>query len=172
MNYFSLFELPISFALDVNQLTTTFQDLQRQCHPDRFVNGSEAERLAASQQAAEINGAYQTLKHPLKRAEYLLALQGVDISNEQHTLKDIAFLTEQLTLGEELEQLSHRVDNEAELALFMQRLADMYQQRMQRMIIGLEQQQWPLVADELRKLRFLQNIQQHAEQLEERLLGY
>ncbi|MDI5303979.1 Fe-S protein assembly co-chaperone HscB, partial [Salmonella enterica subsp. enterica serovar Anatum] len=41
-----------------------------------------------------INQAWQTLRHPLTRAEYLLSLHGFDLASEQHTVRDTAFLME------------------------------------------------------------------------------
>lgn len=39
------------------------------------------------------------------RAEYLLSLHGFDIRSEQHTVRDTAFLMEQLELREELDEI-------------------------------------------------------------------
>ncbi len=56
-----------------------YQELQR--HPDKFASGQRAaEQLAAVQQSATINQAWQTLRHPLTRAEYLLFHFTVSIS--------------------------------------------------------------------------------------------
>ncbi|WP_255584478.1 Fe-S protein assembly co-chaperone HscB, partial [Citrobacter sp. Colony322] len=87
-----------------------FQDLQRQYHPDKFASGSQAVQLAAVSQSATINQAWQTLRHPLMRAEYLLSLHGFDIRNEQHTVRDTAFLMEQLELREELDEIEQAKD--------------------------------------------------------------
>lgn len=70
MDYFTLFGLPARYQLDTQALSLRFQDLQRQYHPDKFASGSQAEQLAAVQQSATINQAWQTLRHPLMRAEY------------------------------------------------------------------------------------------------------
>ena len=96
MDYFTLFGLPARYQLDTQALSLRFQDLQRQYHPDKFASGSQAEQLAAVQQSATINQAWQTLRHPLMRAEYLLSLHGFDLASEQHTVRDTAFLMEQL----------------------------------------------------------------------------
>ena len=96
MDYFTLFGLPARYQLDTQALSLRFQDLQRQYHPDKFSSGSQAEQLAAVQQSATINQAWQTLRHPLMRAEYLLSLHGFDLASEQHTVRDTAFLMEQL----------------------------------------------------------------------------
>ncbi|WP_145592747.1 co-chaperone HscB [Yersinia bercovieri] len=169
MDYFTLFGLPPRYQLDGNQLTTCYQELQRQFHPDRFANQPERERLASLQQAATINDGYQTLKHPLKRAEYMLSLQGFDLGNEQHTMRDTAFLMEQLELREELDAIEHQPDAETQLAAFSRRLALMTQRRSQQMVEQLDQQLWASAADTVRKLRFLDKLQQQVEQLEERL---
>ncbi|WP_145513803.1 co-chaperone HscB [Yersinia massiliensis] len=169
MDYFTLFGLPASYQVDGTQLTTRYQELQRQFHPDRFANQPERERLASLQQAATINDAYQTLKHPLKRAEYMLSLQGFDLSNEQHTMHDTAFLMEQLELREELDAIERQPDAEAQLVAFNDRLALMTRTRTQQMVEQLAQQQWESAADTVRKLRFLDKLQQQVEQLEERL---
>lgn len=95
MDYFTLFGLPARYQLDTQALSLRFQDLQRQYHPDKFASGSQAEQLAAVQQSATINQAWQTLRHPLMRAEYLLSLHGFDLASEQHTVRDTAFLMEQ-----------------------------------------------------------------------------
>jgi molecular chaperone HscB len=171
MDYFTLFGLPASYALDGNLLVSRFQDLQRQFHPDRFANQPERERLMAVQQAATINQAYQALKHPLKRAEYMLSLHGFDLGNEQHTLRDTAFLIEQLELREELDAIERKADEEV-LAAFAERLNCSTQQRSAKMVQELSSQQWPEAADTVRKLRFLDKLQQQVEQLEEKLLGF
>ncbi|MDN0109313.1 co-chaperone HscB [Yersinia mollaretii] len=169
MDYFTLFGLPPRYQIDGNLVTTRYQELQRQFHPDRFANQPERERLASLQQAATINDAYQTLKHPLKRAEYMLSLQGFDLGNEQHTMHDTAFLMEQLELREELDAIERQPNAEALLAEFNRRLALMTQTRSQQMVEQLDQQQWEFAADTVRKLRFLDKLQQQVEQLEERL---
>ena len=45
----------------------------------------------------------------------------------------------------------------------------MTQTRSQQMVEQLDKQQWELAADTVRKLRFLDKLQQQVEQLEERL---
>ncbi|ERM62147.1 cobalamin (5'-phosphate) synthase, partial [Vibrio mimicus CAIM 1883] len=106
MNYFELFGLPIQFELDGSLLSSQFRTLQKRFHPDNFATASERDRLLAVQQAAQINDAYQTLKDPIRRAEYLLSLQGIEMNAEQQTLQDPMFLMEQMELREELESVT------------------------------------------------------------------
>ncbi|PVZ85445.1 co-chaperone HscB [Serratia sp. S1B] len=172
MNYFTLFGLPVRYSVDGSLLTSRYQDLQRQFHPDRFATQPERERLMALQQAATINEAYQSLKHPLKRAEYMLSLHGFDLRNEQHTLRDTAFLMEQLALREELDAIEQQPDPQGALTAFTARLNNSCQQRSKQMVQELDNQQWVPAADSVRKLRFLDKLQQQVEQLEEKLLGF
>ena len=55
-----------------------YRDIQGQVHPDRFAHAGEAERRLSMQWATHANEAYQTLKNPLERAQYLLQLAGHD----------------------------------------------------------------------------------------------
>lgn len=171
MDYFTLFGLPTCYQLDVVQLSSRYQDLQRQFHPDKFASHSVAEQLAAVQQSATINQAWQTLRHPLARAEYLLALHGLNLANEQQTVRDIEFLTEQLTLREELDDIAQQCD-EARLEAFSQRVEAMMASRQQQMADELDGKMWDNAAESVRKLRFFDKLRSSAEQLEEKLLDF
>ena len=171
MNYFTLFELPVSFHLELPLLTSRFQDLQRQFHPDKFASRPAAEQLAAVQQSATINQAWQTLRHPLSRAEYILSLHGFDLASEQHTVRDTAFLMEQLELREELDEIEKAKQSER-LDGFMLRVKKMYDVRLQQMVSELDNEAWDAAADTVRKLRFLDKLRSAAEQLEEKLLDF
>lgn len=171
MDYFTLFGLPVSYPLDNELLASRYQDLQRKYHPDKFASQPQAEQLAAVQQSATINQAWQTLRHPLSRAEYLLSLYGFDLASEQHTVRDTAFLMEQLELREELDDIEQARDD-ARLEGFMRRVDEMTKTRHQQMVAELDAQAWEKAADTVRKLRFLDKLRSAAEQLEEKLLDF
>ena len=44
LNYFELFDLPESFAIDLKLLRERMRELQKQCHPDRFINSTPQEK--------------------------------------------------------------------------------------------------------------------------------
>jgi len=131
---------------EIYPLTSRFQDLQRQFHPDRFASQTERGRLIAFQQAATINQAYQMLKHPLKRAEYMLSLYVFNLANEQHTQRDTTFLIEQLELREELYAIEHKADAESLLAEFCMRLNDTIKQHSALMVQQLNGERSPEAA--------------------------
>ena len=87
MNYFELLGSSPSFDLNLKTLESAYFAAQRQYHPDRFVGKPPEERAAAAQRSADINKAYETLKTPLKRAQYLLYLQGITVGTEADSIK-------------------------------------------------------------------------------------
>ncbi len=95
-DFFSLFELPRFFRLNVAELEARFREIQGQVHPDRFARAGDAERRLSMQWATRANEAYQTLKKPLERARYLLHLSGHDVRAESNTAMAPEFLMEQM----------------------------------------------------------------------------
>ncbi len=113
-DYFALFGLPRRFALDPEALAARYRELARATHPDRYAAAADAERRYAVQLAARVNEAYRTLKDPLERARYLLALDGAD--GEHPTTCDTAFLMRQMELREALAEARDTPDPCAALA--------------------------------------------------------
>jgi molecular chaperone HscB len=102
MTYFQLLNIPPAFEIDLSALEAAYFKAQRQFHPDRFVNKSPEERLSALQKSMDINAAYETLKNPLKRAQYLLFLQEIIVGTEKDSIKPApTLLMEVMELREE-----------------------------------------------------------------------
>lgn len=102
-DYFTLFDLPRSYALSESELHKRYIALQRQTHPDRLVGKSPAERNEAIQLSMRVNDAYDTLKSPLTRAEYMLELNGIFVNSEEDNIKpDQSLLMEVMELREQL----------------------------------------------------------------------
>lgn len=102
-NHFALFNLPPQFTLDTAQLDAAYREVQNQVHPDKFVSAPDAEKRVAMQWATRANEAYQTLKSPFKRAAYLCELNGVDLQTESNTAMPVAFLMQQMSWREALD---------------------------------------------------------------------
>jgi len=101
-NHFELFGLPAQFTVDPAALDAAYREVQGRVHPDRFVNATDAEKRVAMQWATRANEAYQTLKSPQKRAQYLIELNGVDLQTESNTAMPMAFLMQQMEWREAL----------------------------------------------------------------------
>ena len=124
---FTLFGLPRRFALDRVALDERWRALQAEVHPDRFASEGAAAQRLAMQWAVRVNRAYQRLKDPLARGAYLCELRGAAIDAENNTAMPGAFLVQQMTWREalddagdaaEVEQLDDQVQHE------QQRLTD------------------------------------------------
>ncbi|HHF0533844.1 MULTISPECIES: co-chaperone HscB [Vibrio] len=171
MNHFELFGLPSQFKLDGSLLSSQFRELQKRFHPDNFATDSERDRLMAVQKAAQINDAYQVLKNPISRAEYILAEQGVEIRGEQQTMQDPMFLMEQMELREELEEIADKSDPESALFDFDSKVSKMYKQHLASVEQELDDGLWTEAADRVRKLKFIAKLKNEIELVEDKLLG-
>ena len=103
-NHFELFQLPAKFDIDMNALDSAYREVQGRVHPDRFVGATDAEKRVAMQWATRANEAYQTLRNPQKRAQYLCEINGVDLQTESNTAMPTDFLMEQMELREALDE--------------------------------------------------------------------
>ena len=102
-NHFELFQLPPTFAVDQDALDAAYREVQGRVHPDRFVNATDTEKRVAMQWATRANEAYQTLRNPQKRAQYLCEINGVDLQTESNTAMPASFLMQQMEWREALE---------------------------------------------------------------------
>lgn len=112
-NHFDLFQLPARFTIDMGALDAAYRDVQGQVHPDRFVNATDAEKRVAMQWATRANEAYQTLRNPQKRAQYLCEQNGVDLKTESNTAMPMAFLMQQMEWREALGEAKAARDTDA-----------------------------------------------------------
>ncbi|CAK2677032.1 molecular chaperone HscB [Vibrio crassostreae] len=123
------------------------------------------------QKAAQINDAYQVLKNPISRAEYLLVQHGEDIRGEQQTLQDPMFLMEQMELREELEDIADSSEPEDALFAFEGKVSKMYKQQLSAIQQELDSEAWLEAADRVRKLKFIAKLKNEIELVEDRLIG-
>ncbi len=63
MNYFELFELPLSLNVDRKALSSKYFALQKKYHPDFFSNASEDEQAEVLEKSSLINKAYKTFNN-------------------------------------------------------------------------------------------------------------
>ncbi|GGY99844.1 MULTISPECIES: co-chaperone HscB [Shewanella] len=162
MNYFELFEIPQRFDVDIAELSNRYRELQKTVHPDKFANAGEQQKLLAISKTAQVNDGYQTLKDPIRRAEHMLLLRGVDIDNESTTMKDSGFLMQQLEWREALAELrdSDNIDAdiaalEAEFTQYRQQLLD----NLSKQLVDTQASSAMLAADQVRKLKFMAKLQ-------------
>jgi molecular chaperone HscB len=95
-DHFSLLGLPRRYRIDAAALDRAYRSLQAAIHPDRHAGGEDAARRMALQASARVNEAYETLRDPAARGEYLLSLQGIASLSETDTAMPMDFLVEQM----------------------------------------------------------------------------
>ena len=118
---FTLFGVDQRFVQDRAALDARWRQLQAEVHPDRFASEGAAAQRLAMQWAVRVNEAYQRLKEPLARGAYLCELRGAAIDAERNTAMPAAFLMQQMTWRESLDEATtlaavERLDGEVAAA--------------------------------------------------------
>ena len=104
-NYFELFQLPVSFDVDTDDLASRHRAIIARVHPDQFANKSAMEQRVALQWATFANEAFDTLKSPIARAQYLLKLNAPKLAVEGARVNlPHEFLMQQMQWREALEE--------------------------------------------------------------------
>lgn len=104
-NYFELFQLPSRFDIDPLDLAQRHRTIIAKVHPDQFAHKSAMEQRVALQWATFANEAFDTLRSPLSRAQYLLTLNAPELTEESARVPlPQAFLMQQMMWREALEE--------------------------------------------------------------------
>ncbi len=170
-NFFQLFRLPVQFALDAATLSNRYRELQREIHPDRFAGKGDREQRLAVQYATHVNEAFETLKSPLQRAEYLLSLAGLSDDGQQ-TTSDMGFLMQQMALRDELSEVREQADPEAALdalSAHVERASSQLQNEFADCFSGGDLEAAQAL---VHKLHFITKLAHEVEQLEAELFDY
>jgi molecular chaperone HscB len=104
-DYYELFGIGRGLNLSLDDLQQRFYALSRELHPDRFMRKPEAEQQRALDMSSALNDAYRTLKDPIKRAQYLLSLEGFDIGEQRSKDVPPELLEEVFELNMALEEM-------------------------------------------------------------------
>jgi molecular chaperone HscB len=124
-NYFELFGMPQSYEVDLGLLEERYLAISRNIHPDKYATAGEEMQAFALRASASVNSAYDVLRDPLHRAEYLLeSAGGKSASQDKRVPQDM--LGQVLMLREELEEAKSSNDRTG-----IQALRDQVMQRKQ-----------------------------------------
>jgi molecular chaperone HscB len=81
-DYFAVLGVPRTYAVDLAALEARYKELSRKLHPDRFARADPRARRASLQRTVQLNEAWRALKDPVRRAEYLLELNGIRLASD------------------------------------------------------------------------------------------
>ena len=168
-NFFEIFGIAESFSVDSQLLAQRYRELQQQFHPDRFADKPERERNRAVQWSATINQALDTLKSPLKRAQYLLERQGLDSTGESTITADPMFLMEQMELRESLGDIRDNNDPFTALEQLRSRVSSDYREQQAAFAQHYDAGEYNSALDAVAKMQFSAKLLAEMELLEEDL---
>lgn len=112
MNYFELYDFPISLKIDTKELKHKFYALSRKYHPDFFSTNSANEQSTALELSAQINKAFKIFSSADETIKYVLQLKHLLDDEEKYTLAP-DFLMEMMELSEQAMEAKMEGDTNA-----------------------------------------------------------
>lgn len=151
MEYFKLFNLPVSLKVDKTQVLKTYYALSQASHPDRHIGSTETTQQDATNLSANINDAKRVLDNPHLRLEYILKQTAHIVEDEKYKLSPL-FLAEMMELNEAI--MESKMNDDAEMQLKLkERLDSEIQQAFLPVKSFFELEELPLDDNTLLKLK-------------------
>lgn len=171
-NPFALFDLPVQFQVNFDEVSARYLALQKSLHPDNYSASSSQEQRLAVQKSAEINDALHILKDPILRAEAIIHIHtGEQQDIEQKSTRDMMFLMQQMEWRETLENIE-TAKNEEDLTAFTNDIVAEEKVILAQLETALNAQQWAEALAINDKLRFIKKLQVEIERVEEKLFDF
>lgn len=104
MEYFELFDIPVSLVVDTKAVTKKYYELSKKYHPDNFSLDDTAKQDIALDMSSKINRAKKTLSNAHSRLTYILKEKGIVVADEKYQLPPM-FLGEMMDINESLMEL-------------------------------------------------------------------
>ncbi|WP_339045211.1 Fe-S protein assembly co-chaperone HscB [Candidatus Mesenet endosymbiont of Agriotes lineatus] len=110
-DYFTLFNIQPKFDIDLDLLEKKYIELSKTFHPDNCT--LDHAKSIAVKDTININKAYQTLKSPLKRTEYLLSLLKAEknCNVDSEILEESMQIRESILSGDDKQILTKIIEN-------------------------------------------------------------
>jgi molecular chaperone HscB len=121
-DYFAMFELPRKLWVEMGALEKKFLQLSWKLHPDNYTNATPEEREISLRRSSELNDAYRTLRDPVARVEYLLAIEGARVEGQNKQQAPPELLEEVFELNESLDELREAKGSGGDTAALKHRL--------------------------------------------------
>jgi molecular chaperone HscB len=111
MNYFELYNLPISFKVNSAEVKSKYFELSKKYHPDFFTQSTSHEKNDALEFSTENTNAFKTLSSFDKRMKYVLQLKDKLVDDEKYQLPNL-FLMDMMELNESIIELDLEPNSE------------------------------------------------------------
>ena len=120
-DFFHLFDLPVRFEIDSNELDQRYRALQTQVHPDKFAHLVRVRTPAFDAMGdARERGLSDACAIRCRAGVICLSLHGVDTQEETNTAMPVDFLMQQMEWREALQDAIQSKDGDALDALHEQ----------------------------------------------------
>lgn len=169
MNYFDLFELPLSLKVDKAYNLRTFYALSRAHHPDQFTLSSADEQEQALQMSTQINTAKKTLDDRHLRLDYVLRLKQILNDDEKFSLPP-AFLSDMMDINEQIMDLNME-PNEALQTSILSQLQSLEESLYQPLARFFEADVLQASEEELQQLKVYYYKMKYLHRIRENLAG-
>lgn len=116
MDYFQLYDIPLSLKVDKTELQKKYYALSRQYHPDHFTLQDKFSQENAERLSSLINEGKKNLEDSYKRLEYILKLKN-KISNEDKQTLAPEFLSDMMEINEQLMEIEMNENEDAKIQL-------------------------------------------------------
>ena len=157
-NYFQLFEIEKSVLIDLNVLEDKYLELQKEFHPDKYVNASDQEKRISLQITSYINEAYNTLKNDYLKSIYLLKIEGYKLEDQNNTISDSVFLMHQMELREEFEKIKIN-KNTKEHENFCLKVKELKNKCFEKFRKNYEKKLYEDASEQIKKMKFYMSIE-------------
>jgi len=107
---FDILGLPRRYDVDLRVAEKNHRELSRVLHPDKHASGTVTERRDALSKAADVNEAWRVVRDPIRRAEALFRLAGVEVGETNEPKPDPELLMEVLEKREALAEAKQARD--------------------------------------------------------------
>jgi molecular chaperone HscB len=123
MDYFELFNIPVSLFVDASGIKKRFYELSRKYHPDFFSNASNEDQSESLEMSAMLNKALKVFSNPDETIKYVLLLKGLLVEEEKYQLPN-DFLMDVMDINEQL--MDAKMDgDEAQMTTLKQQIANL-----------------------------------------------
>ena len=157
-NYFQLFKIEQSVTIDSISLEKKYFELQKEFHPDKYVNAGDHEKRLSLQITSYINEAYETLKNDYLKSIYLLKVEGFEVGDQNNTISDPEFLMHQMELREESEKLIIN-KNLKQCENFCMKINELKNKCLEKFRRKYEEKFYEDASDQIKKMKFYISIE-------------
>jgi molecular chaperone HscB len=154
-NYYTFYELPIAFHIDLGQLKIKYFEYAKLYHPD-FFSLDVQQQSKAIEISAINNKAFKILNNSISRIQYLLELKNISIS--ENSVLPQMFLMEMMELNERIDELDIEDDKEVLKQKIRSEIETQKTEIFEEISESAQQENWSVAKDNLLKWRYLERL--------------